>query len=997
MPKQMLNIPSFGGGLNTALDPRDIKPSELSKANNVMFDINGIIRCQGKGVSIEDNILNVPITSLSHGYGLSTFESSYNSGVNGQHSTTFGASSDYEGSELYSHNGMDAEENSDTGAYWYMMSNAVSEIFVKSESEASWGELITLTDDSENVLKSIYHKADEGVRISNAELKFKYITKNKWFGFIKKTNFFTGATNSTDYNFNGWYVLDNDIKKPTELDFIGQGDTPVDGPAGNGTGFEMKIFATTGGSIDFSEDLDSSENLKYDFASTFIYDGIQESLPFESEDKEVLDATGNDIVDTDNALNITIAVKTGFNPRITGGRIYYKKATSNDDYVLLCDIDFEKGLRASLDNTYADGSWTVVSGSGTNVTIKSNAVVLTSKNLDTYSSLTEWGARESRISIGCTGDNYPADSNLGNAKISEGYKCSTIVNRRAFIANCKLYHNETSGVASGDSARERDRIYYSGMCSRNGVNFEAAFDCFPRSNYIDLVKGDAEEYTALVGYADRLLAFKTNTIFVINVAGEPSEWFLESQHTGMGVLRPCQVTKSEDGVMWANKNGAYVYTGGEVRTTTAEDISFGADIKNLSRDKIAKRDWIQSENSMCVGYITRRQQLVIIDNTENGNAATGYIYDFNTNTWSKSGQNVILIESGTTGAITNFTINENSDLIWCSLADITPGTQLVVNGSFSQDVADGTDGFMNDDNGEDGYGQTVDGYTGTIVSGSDNQRVYVWESNTGRRLWHKIESPSDSNAINGHLDYTIPTSLSAGGTYNISVDYDIGGLLVQLYIYKSGSEASTIVNLDEHNLYDDYESLGTLSGSYLVEAGAGGSYVVRLKYTGVASNSAKSGWNNLSVKNMNFDEGATGKFYSFGNDNTIIGADEVNRFNMPENSIDIRTKDTDFGQTGLKKRIYAVYVTYRTETAGQTAPISYALDGASAYNNDSSNWTNLTGNMSDTSGAWTVGKFKSDSPLTCQSLRLKVTNPSEGIIEINDIAVEHRITGRKVA
>jgi len=148
---------------------------------------------------------------------------------------------------------------------------------------------------------------------------------------------------------------------------------------------------------------------------------------------------------------------------------------------------------------------------------------------------------------------------------------------------------------------------------------------------------------------------------------------------------------------------------------------------------------------------------------------------------------------------------------------------------------------------------------------------------------------------------------------------------------------------------------------------------------------------------MNFDEGATGKFYSFGNDNTIIGADEVNRFNMPENSIDIRTKDTDFGQTGLKKRIYAVYVTYRTETAGQTAPISYALDGASAYNNDSSNWTNLTGNMSDTSGAWTVGKFKSDSPLTCQSLRLKVTNPSEGIIEINDIAVEHRITGRKVA
>ena len=73
MPKQLLNIPSFEGGLNTALDPRDISLSELSRANNVMCDVNGIIRSQGK--SIEHTIVGV-LGTIVPGYGLFRFESS---------------------------------------------------------------------------------------------------------------------------------------------------------------------------------------------------------------------------------------------------------------------------------------------------------------------------------------------------------------------------------------------------------------------------------------------------------------------------------------------------------------------------------------------------------------------------------------------------------------------------------------------------------------------------------------------------------------------------------------------------------------------------------------------------------------------------------------------------------------------------------------------------------------------------------------------------------
>jgi len=1001
----MLNMASFEGGLNTALDPRDIAPVELSKADNVMFDINGIIRCQGKGYAIPDLIIDVPENALSHGYGMFTFESSYTNGTNGAISTTFHGNSAYLGSEVYSHGATDADSSADVGAYWYMMSNAFSDIHTKSDKIGeAWEHTITLTEENEpsNSLKSIYHIADEGVRVSNADFKSPYVTKNKWFGFIKQTNFFAGADVTTDYNFNGWYVLDNDIKKPTELDhlLLGNGGT-FDGTSSAGAGFEMKIFATTGGGLNLNEDM-TGEALIYDLAATFIYDGIQESLLYEEEAKTILESDGTAVVAADNnALSIQVAVKTGFNPRITGGRIYYKIAGSNDDYVLLCEIDFTKGIKASLDNTYADGDWTTTDGIGVNEIFISNIVTLTTKNIDTYSSLTEWGAREKRISIGCLGDNYPQDDSL-TKNISEGYKCSTIVNRRTFIANCKLYHDETSaGIPdpAGGSKRERDRIYYSGMCSRNGLNFESAFDCFPRSNYIDVVKGDAEEYTALVGYADRLLAWKTNTLFVINIAAEdPVDWFLESQHTGMGVFRPCQVTQSEDGVMWANTNGAYIYTGSEVRTTTTEDISFGADIKNLSRDKISRRNWFTSSFDLSSGYLPERQQFIVINNTLNGNGAIGYIYDFKTSTWASSLANIILPPTGSIGSITNFALDKYYNLVWGSLSDIEAGSELITNGSFNQDVPDGTHGFWNDgqdDLDEDGYGHTVDGYPATAETDS-SMSVYVSPANS-MLLQHKINHDNWGDGFGqalGYLDYTIPSPLSATQEYTVSVDYFFGNSISSIHVMKVSDD--NIVFEDFRNFLNDYDNNpGTMNGTFTVPDGEGGTYRIRLRHgMMLGAGAVTSGWNNLSLTSSSATEVI--QFNTFGNNNTIIGAPGTERFDLPANSIDIRTKDNTFEQTGFKKRIYGVYVTYRTLTSGQTTPISYALNGASAYNNAIANWTNLEGDMENTQGEWTVGRFKSNSPLTCQSLRLKITNPSEGIMEINDIAIEHRVTGRRV-
>jgi hypothetical protein len=133
--------------------------------------------------------------------------------------------------------------------------------------------------------------------------------------------------------------------------------------------------------------------------------------------------------------------------------------------------------------------------------------------------------------------------------------------------------------------------------------------------------------------------------------------------------------------------------------------------------------------------------------------------------------------------------------------------------------------------------------------------------------------------------------------------------------------------------------------------------------------------------------------YRFDTENSVTGTLNGDRFNLPEDSIIISTKDIDFGQPGLKKKVYAIYITHRTPSSSstQTTPVSYATNGGTSF-------TNLTGNITATGGAWSVSKFYSATPIECQSIRFKVTNSSaDGMLEINDMAIEYRQINKKVA
>ena len=221
--------------------------------------------------------------------------------------------------------------------------------------------------------------------------------------------------------------------------------------------------------------------------------------------------------------------------------------------------------------------------------------------------------------------------------------------------------------------------------------------------------------------------------------------------------------------------------------------------------------------------------------------------------------------------------------------------------------------------------------------------------------------------------------------------------------------------------------------------------------------------------NMFTDSGTYTNFITDWNNNLMLGYQTDNdsisfqkylQVASGQGSQAFITKDIDFGETALKKKIYKIIATYKS-TASQVTPFEYSVDGEKT-------WTNFTGDMASTfSGGsalndgdginttdtsivvdngrlyksgdvvkianelmfvssisgntltcvrgyngstaashnddssitilkWQIGTFTISTPVTCQSVQFRFNPPSSAIIEINDISVEYRVLRKSV-
>jgi len=439
------------------------------------------------------------------------------------------------------------------------------------------------------LIRPVFFDDNDDVRIADAS--FSAATRRKKYSYIKRTHFIDAGDSKDPYD--NWYANNCDLTPPTlaaiefsdatcdynddptitmdstasvlvgmsvsgtgipsaayvasitnattfELSASTTGGSVTNGTltfgasyASAGTGFELTVATPAGGSFAAKT---------WQIASSFIYENDQESLlhiPLSGTNTDqpvTITTVANDYIDLD------VRVTAPFDERLTGGRIYIRESGTSDDWSMLVDISLKDGVRAKFDSEYRP--W---ERDGADTKVKVDTTKIMAENFETYSIINGFAPDEFKNDLQATG---------------ESYRDAILANRRCFVANVKMLDPEGNGTS--DLIRMRDRIMYTPP---------GKFDTFPRSYFIDVVRGDADEYTALAYYADRLFAFKKNSLYIINISSpSPANWFLESTERNKGVGFPCSVWTGKEGIYWANLSGIFWFNGSDVIDITEGKI-----------------------------------------------------------------------------------------------------------------------------------------------------------------------------------------------------------------------------------------------------------------------------------------------------------------------------------------------------------------------------------------------------------------------------------------
>ena len=352
--------------------------------------------------------------------------------------------------------------------------------------------------------------------------------------------------------------------------------------------------------------------INYEFYESFVYEGNQESLPVKLNSLSKTPSPFTlDNVESGSSLRVSVYADLAYSARITGGRLYLRREGSDEELVLLADVDLVKGMRTKLDGKHVP--WTYEAGYGYH-SIGDATGNVKELNLDTYQTI----------------NGFSPDLNfLGLGGNQEGYRCSVVANRRAWIANVKL--KEASGAVNTYG----DRIMYSEI---------GKFDTFLEHNFIDVSSGDFGNYVAIESYADRILAFKQNLVHVINVASPtPINWYLEDTLKHSGTSHSFSVTKTKDGIAWLSDDGCYFFDGATTKNLldnklavsnksynpTANISASGEDWNNWYRGSALVKDCM-------IGFDPITNSLLIFKSPNDGStdSHTGWTFDFDSNGWT---------------------------------------------------------------------------------------------------------------------------------------------------------------------------------------------------------------------------------------------------------------------------------------------------------------------------------------------------------------------------
>ena len=182
------------------------------------------------------------------------------------------------------------------------------------------------------------------------------------------------------------------------------------------------------------------------------------------------------------------------------------------------------------------------------------------------------------------------------------WKTAVVMNRRVYAGNVRMKDD------NGNYKKFPDRILKS---------LPNKFDTFPVYDTLDVVVDDGDEIVKLESFGGKLLQFKKETLYVIDVTSQPE--FLAGSFKYRGIASESAAKRTDFGVVFANKYGAFLFN--------------GEDIKQLVQGKIEAywKSWAGNADNVSVVFNPYNNYAIFKKSGDDN----FLVHDFITSSWVK--------------------------------------------------------------------------------------------------------------------------------------------------------------------------------------------------------------------------------------------------------------------------------------------------------------------------------------------------------------------------
>ncbi len=610
--KKLYQLSQFHGGLNRKSSPRDIADIECQDAQNITFSRIGKIMILGdlKSNEYPDGSSTTTIAGISSGhapspgYGIYIFKSGY-------------TLADPPVSEVC------RISASSDGRFIEVADNATA--------PSTISDAIAISQFGADIhVAPVFYGANNGLYVCDAN--FAHTAERQCMMLVHREDQ-VGTVSD-------WVIGDTLLDSPIYDDDVASGmgaqDVKVkqaDEDASE-AGSMIVSCVPTGSSGDGS--WGTAGGVNYYFYVSWLFDGGTETGLTSAGDDDGSNSNSDGIAFTNHQLGFNVSLShttdnpLGGNKRIEGARVYFKKVGTSERF-LLAEISLADGVKGALDSSFT--SWDITSDVHT---LTSSIVFDAPPSVYTYAAKNGYLANE----VYTKSPDINADGAAGPTPHDVRYKTSVVgQNGVVFIGNVRFKSKHTP-----------DGMMYS-MPGRPGL--------FPQYNFFDSPSSDGSPITALAAFEDTILQFRENAMYVINITSEP--YYAETIFRDCGVANPCQVFTAEFGVIFANRNGCFIYDGRKVISLTGGKFNISGNLANswdISEGSVVEAIAGSAKNAVnvpCVGYDPRTQSIIVLkdigDDSTNNNA---WVYNMMTQSWTE-GYN--FISNGNDIRHTNFLID----------------------------------------------------------------------------------------------------------------------------------------------------------------------------------------------------------------------------------------------------------------------------------------------------------------------------------------------------